>query len=119
MNQYYQTHKKEMIANAARWYKLNPEKVAKIMRSRHYWQKYGITPKIYEKLLYKQNGCCAICGRHCTMFSTYFCVDEDPFVHLPRGLLCNGCNRIVGQYEHGRLKNKNLIQKIEIYLAKY
>lgn len=91
----------------------------KIMRALHYNNKYGITIRIYNKMLAKQKECCAICGRNYTQFDRHFDVDENSFTHLPRGLLCAGCNRNVGKYEHKQLKNLNLIEKIENYLAKY
>lgn len=116
---YYQEHKQKMIDDARKWHFSNPKKRAKIMRAFHYWNSYGITIKIYEKMLIKQNNCCVICNRHYTQFNIYLDVDENPISHLPRGLLCKGCNRIVGQYENLWLKDEKLIRKVEKYLAKY
>ena len=91
------------------------------MRRGHYWRKYGITPKIYDILLAKQDGGCAICGRPDNNKKGYkfLDVDENPISHLPRGLVCNACNRKIGLYENMLLKNEEMIKKVEKYLAKY
>ena len=116
---YYQKYKEKMIENARRWHFNNPLKRAKTMRAFHYWRRYKITIRIYNKLLRKQNYRCALCRRYRTRFNQYLDVDENPISHLPRGLLCTGCNRIVGRYENLLLVDEKLKQKVEKYLAKY
>ena len=117
---YYRKHKKIMIDNARKWHFANPLKRAKIMRDLQYWRKYKITISVYNRLLAKQGGGCAICQRKDNNTTAEFLdVDENPISHLPRGLVCNACNRSIGQYENMRLKDEKLTKKIEIYLAKY
>lgn len=97
-----------------------PGRFAACMRKVHYWRKYKITVAVYDRLLAKQGGGCAICGRKDNNNSAkYLDVDENPISHLPRGLVCNACNRSIGKHENMWLKDRKLIKKIEIYLAKY
>jgi len=75
---------------------------------------------VYNRLLAKQGGGCAICGRKDNNTSAKFLdVDENPISHLPRGLVCNACNHSIGLYENMRLKDEKLIEKIENYLVKF
>lgn len=98
----------------------NKQRQIENMRCGHYWRKYRITVAVYDRLLAKQNGGCAICGRKDNNKSVKFLdVDENPISHLPRGLVCNACNRSIGLYENMRLKDEKLTKKIEKYLAKY
>ena len=109
-----------MIDNACKWHFANPVKTAKSMRKLHYWRRYKITISVYNRLLAKQGGGCAICGRKDNNKPVkYLDVDENPISHLPRGLVCNACNCSIGQYENMRLKDEKLAKKIEKYLAKY
>lgn len=117
---YYREHKQTMIDNAREWHFANPEKRAEIMRAQHYWRRFKITIAVYDRLLAKQGGGCAICGRKDNNTSAKFLdVDENPISHLPRGLVCNACNRHIGLYENMLLKNEKYIEKVEKYLAKY
>ena len=59
----------------------------------HYVRKvrYGITKEQYEKLLEEQGGRCAICKRFRKLV-----VDHDHKTKQVRGLLCSGCNILLG-----------------------
>lgn len=60
---------------------------------------YGITPEQYDELFEKQNGCCAVCGRHQREFKTRLAVDHDHATGEIRGLLCNFDNsRFIGRH---------------------
>jgi hypothetical protein len=64
--------------------------------------KFGITLIKYQQLLESQKSCCAICrqpfvGSHNK--KTAPVVDHNHTTNEVRGLLCNGCNRGVGQFK--------------------
>lgn len=66
--------------------------------------RFGINKFQYLELLEKQNGVCAICGRHETIHDKHstaiklLCVDHDHKTHKIRGLLCNKCNVSLGNF---------------------
>jgi len=71
------------------------------------WRKrYGLEPEEYERLLEKQGGVCAICGRPETRrhgrTKTLWAlsVDHDPETGAVRGLLCAECNPAIGLFRH-------------------
>lgn len=107
-----------MVDNTRHWRFLNPKKVAAIIRSLHYRNKYGITIDDYNQLLEQQHGYCRLCSKHQSEFKRRLDVDHNHKTGKIRGLVCNGCNRTIGKYENKQLKNKKLMKKIEIYLAK-
>jgi hypothetical protein len=74
-------------------------------------RKYGITLETYVLLFEKQKGRCAICGRSQKDFKRRLAVDHDHETGKIRGLLCVGCNNLVGHYE--KLKDE-----VDYYLTK-
>lgn len=84
-----------------KWQKDNPEKSSYSARNRRLKFVYGIDVPIYEDMLEKQGGLCAICG--CSENRTAgerkdwnFAVDHNHNTGKVRGLLCNTCNRGLG-----------------------
>jgi hypothetical protein len=64
----------------------------------------GLCPEDYQALLDKQDGRCAICGareghRSCRGRGCRLAIDYDRRTGLPRGLLCNNCNRGLGRFK--------------------
>ena len=57
---------------------------------------YNITLEEYNELFNKQNGCCAICGRHQSDLKNKLGVDHNHETGKVRGLLCNQCNLSLG-----------------------
>ncbi|MBV9438777.1 MAG: hypothetical protein JOZ24_02170 [Candidatus Eremiobacteraeota bacterium] len=69
---------------------------------------------IFESLLVRQDGCCAICRkpwRDCVpakrvrdagIFLNHLCVDHDHKTGAVRGLRCNSCNTAIGLFENKR-----------------
>ena len=57
----------------------------------HLLDRYGITPKQYDEMFYKQGWVCAICGEESTgkKNSNKLCVDHDHETKKVRGLLCD------------------------------
>lgn len=61
-------------------------------------RKYGITPEVYDQLLKKQDGVCAICKQPPTSERS-LCVDHNHERGTIRGLLCTKCNTRLGIIE--------------------
>ena len=56
---------------------------------------YGMTPEDYETILIRQNGGCAICR---TKSSRRLVVDHCHETGMVRGLLCDACNKGLGNF---------------------
>jgi Recombination endonuclease VII len=64
-------------------------------------KKFGLDDKQYNKILFQQNNCCAICKTDVGHYSKSnkkcrLAVDHDHKTGKVRGLLCNSCNRALG-----------------------
>ena len=80
----------------------NKHKGSAACRSRYllkYYLKkhYGITPAIYEALLIKQHGACAICRKK-NLGTRRLAVDHNHTTGKIRGLLCAKCNSGLGLF---------------------
>lgn len=79
---------------------------------------FGITLDEYNTKLENQNYCCAICGKesgtdlHSGARTKQLSVDHDHRTGLVRGLLCNDCNRAIGQMKD----DVKLLRKAAEYL---
>lgn len=73
--------------------------------------RYGVTLEIYEEMLLKQNGVCAICKQkpHGKLN-----IDHDHTNGDVRGLLCGNCNRAIGLLKEDFTIAKNAVD----YLSK-
>jgi hypothetical protein len=58
-------------------------------------QRYGLSKAVFNNLLDKQKGVCAICGKP-GWNGKRPQVDHDHITGKVRGLLCNGCNAALG-----------------------
>lgn len=76
---------------------------------------YGITLDDYNKIFQKQNGCCAICGKHQSELNRRLDVDHDHKTGKVRALLCSHCNTGLGSFRD----NINVMKKAIKYLEKY
>lgn len=66
-------------------------------RERHLKRKYGVSLADYDRMLADQGGCCAIClAPEAKQFKGVFHVDHDHATGAVRGLLCRGCNHMLG-----------------------
>ena len=66
-------------------------------RERHLVRKYGVSLADYDAMLAAQNGVCAICSApESEQFHQVFHVDHCHSTGEVRGLLCRGCNHILG-----------------------
>jgi hypothetical protein len=90
------------VHNAAQYAK---NRVPVLIRQRELM--YGLPLGQYEEIREAQNGLCAICGRAETSRRTgRLSVDHDHETGALRGLLCNRCNRALGEFDDspGRLR---------------
>jgi hypothetical protein len=124
-----QNNPKLALLQHAKWIKNNPEKHRKIQRKyNNKWRKlnkekvkntvlkstYNITLEEYNKLLYKQNNCCNICGINQNMLNKRLFVDHNHLTNEIRGLLCPKCNTGIGQFND----SIDLLNKAIDYLLK-
>jgi hypothetical protein len=66
-------------------------------RERHLIRKYKVNLSDYQRMLVSQGGCCAICmAPETSQFKGVFHVDHCHATGSVRGLLCRGCNHILG-----------------------
>lgn len=91
----YIRQRESRIAYARKYRKLHPQRT----RNTNLKAKYGITAIDYEKMLARQKGCCAICGKHQGSLNKILCVDHCHNSGKVRGLLCDTCNKFLGFYE--------------------
>jgi hypothetical protein len=63
-------------------------------------RRYNITPDEFDMMYQDQEGCCAICLRHQSELEGTLCVDHCHRTGEVRGLLCNGCNLLLGRFEN-------------------
>ncbi len=111
----YQVNNKEKVAELARNYRLrHPERFKSNARNSKLKLCYGINTVIYEELLLKQNGCCAICNNP-EINNAYLSVDHDHETGVVRELLCKNCNSAIGLLKD----NINLLYSAIDYLKKH
>ena len=62
-------------------------------------REYNLTIEDYSEFVGSQNGCCAICGRHQSIFGKKLDIDHCHINGIVRGLLCNQCNQALGLFK--------------------
>ena len=83
---------------------------------RHLQTKYGLTEDKYYELLQEQNYVCAICGAaEADSKRKKFCVDHCHDTGVVRGLLCFGCNTMLGNAQD----DPEILQNAIDYLKKF
>ena len=83
-------------------------------RNYHLVKNYNITLNEYNELFLKQEGKCAICGRHQSELKHTLHVDHSHTTGLVRGLLCVKCNIGLG-YVNDDIE---ILSKMVCYLQK-
>ena len=79
------------------YYKKVYAKSREATRERHLVRKYGVTLADYDAMLKAQGGKCAIClAPESAQFNGVFHVDHCNTTGKVRGLLCRGCNHMLG-----------------------
>jgi hypothetical protein len=77
-------------------------------------ERYGLTLDDYHAMLDAQDGSCAVCGRESVCVGPLV-VDHDHSANRVRGLLCQRCNRGVGQF----LEMPEILRKAADYIERH
>ncbi len=81
-------------------------------------RQYGLSYEQYEKMLWDQNGLCAICGRRQSKAqSERLHVDHDHKTGAVRALLCMPCNMGLGHFEDDIDRMERAIQYLKQHKA--
>ena len=111
----YRANNKEKISNSKKEYcKRHPEKARNRNRKLRYSQ-ISFQSEQYVELFNKQNGRCAICGKHQNELKYALCVDHNHINGNVRGLLCKKCNLGIGNLND----DINLLSQAINYLKEY
>lgn len=95
------------------WQQLNSEKMKKYYRKSSLKFHYGITVDEYNEMFLNQNGKCAICGIEQKDIKQSLSVDHCHNTDKIRGLLCENCNFVLGNFNDSIENIKNAIQYLE------
>src|ERR1035437_5998360 len=100
-NKQYRIEQKEEIKKRNEQWNINNKEYSKTYyknnkRNLHLKRKYNITQEQYNELFNKQNGKCAICGKHQSELKKALGIDHDHETGKNRGLLCDKCNLLLG-----------------------
>ena len=111
MKDYYQRNKSYFQLRNKKYRLANPE-----MGRKHRLQRnFGLTVDEYNAMFEKQNGCCAICGKHQDTFKKRLAVDHNHSTGQIRGLCCSDCNLGLGKFKD----SKELLLNALTYLKSF
>jgi hypothetical protein len=110
---YYQNHREQWKKYTREYRKRNAKTIREKDRESNLKSKYNLTLEDYDELLDKQNGVCAICGG-INRAGKRLGVDHCHRSGKVRGLLCDTCNLILGQFDD-QIK---ILQKVIKYLQR-
>jgi hypothetical protein len=100
-----------MILRARKYQAERPDDVLRIALK----NRYNMTIPEYNKLLLDQGNVCAICKGVDRGPYTRLQVDHDHQYGFNRGLLCNNCNKGLGQF----MDNKDILEAAKQYLMEW
>lgn len=102
------------VGRAKRMAYAQSERGRRIKRDGHYRRRYGISIETYDRILASQGGLCAICDGEPNGRWKRPHVDHSHDTGEVRGILCNSCNVLLGQYEKAIR-----VPGLMAYLARY
>lgn len=105
-NQYYNKNKRKVKIKCEEYRKNH----IKERRQLQLMYSYKITLADYNEMFNNQNGCCAICEKHQLELNKKLCVDHNHKTGKVRGLLCDSCNRGMGQFYESIKNLKSVIK---------
>lgn len=97
-----------------RQYYLNRKEYQKIYARIKLLKKYNLTPELYEEMLLKQEGKCAICTDPFENIQPH--IDHSHETGLVRSLLCSSCNIVLGHVEKIQRKLPDILKGFTEYL---
>ncbi len=98
-----------MNARAIEWQRANPEKV----RNHKMRTRYGISVADYDAMLSAQGAVCLICDRG-PKTNARLVIDHDHSTGAIRGLLCDSCNKGLGNFGD----NADRLRRAIVYLSR-
>lgn len=104
--------KAQRIQYAKGYYKENCTHLKSIRRSNGLKTRYNLTPAQYEELLREQQNKCAICKKGFTSVKETH-VDHNHKTGQVRGILCRGCNHLLGNAKDDTDTLKNAIAYLQ------
>lgn len=84
---WYLANRDKAAKRASEWYRRVGGSAAQVARN------HGLSLEYYKKMLKEQNGVCGMCQKHSTKTLR---VDHDHATGFIRGLICSGCNFMLG-----------------------
>lgn len=93
-------HQQHISSGAYARYKEKRKQIRRTVPHPHLYKWYGITADDYLSMHETQDGRCKICLRtqqEATTDKWWLCVDHDHLTGKVRALLCDRCNRMLGQ----------------------
>lgn len=78
---------------------------------------YGINKATYDALLARSKGVCELCGQEEQRQNRKLCIDHNHETGAIRGILCNGCNILVGHVE-ARQSLREKLPLIDAWICK-
>lgn len=109
----YNRNKEACRAQSAEWKRLNPEKV-RIGRRERTLKRYGLDAESYDLLLEMQEHKCLLCGQSAADEKKALAVDHDHETGQIRGLLCQNCNKGIGNLKD----DPSLLRRAADYVAR-
>jgi len=113
----YQENPEAAKARTKEWRERNPDKVRRSSRSNHLLRKYGMSLDGYDEMVVAQGGRCLVCQQTPPQprKGPTLVVDHCHATGRVRGLLCQSCNLMVGQYE--KLSAMGLLRRVSDYVG--
>jgi hypothetical protein len=96
------------------WRKADPIKTRECWRASKLKKKYNITNEKYENMKTEQNNKCAICD-NVLGFGHLSAIDHCHKTGMVRGLLCRGCNLLLGNAKD----STDILKSAILYLDKH
>lgn len=94
-----------------RWKLKDPEGKKLCYRRAGLKYNFGLSIEQYDNMLEEQKECCAICGRHQSLFKKRLAVDHCHTTGKIRKLLCARCNVDLGIYENRKEEFEDYLRK--------
>jgi len=108
--------KKCHVESTKKWKNNNKDRVKRYGYASNIKRRYGINYKEYEEILRQQEYKCALCGSYkYDVLNRRLGVDHNHKTGEVRGLLCNCCNRGLGNFKD----SVELLTKAINYLVKF